>query len=113
MIRFMSKAAASFVMLDANAKEVLSAAGSDWSEQGIWRVEKLDEIIQRLQQAHDQSAALAKHQDQVHALADRDDERVEAAQPASVGFYRRLYPVLDMLRAAKAADEPVVWEQES
>jgi hypothetical protein len=111
MIRFMSKASASFVMLDATAKEVLKVAGFDWSNQGIWRVERLDEVIQKLQQAHDRSAEQAQSREQAQALADADADGSDV-QPPSVGFHKRLYPVLEMLRAAKAANEPVVWDHE-
>ncbi len=113
MIRFMSKAAASFVMLDATAKEVLKAAGFDWANQGIWRVERFDEVIAKLQQAHDLAATQSQRQEQAQALADAGADGSEGgAQPLPVGFHKRLYPVLEMLRAAKAANEPVVWEHE-
>lgn len=113
MIRFMSKAAASFVMLDATAKDVLKAAGFDWANQGIWRVERLDEVMAKLQQAHDLAADQSQKREQAQALADAGPETSEAdAQPLPVGFHKRLYPVLEMLRAAKSANEPVVWEHE-
>ncbi len=113
MIRFMSKAAASFVMLDATAKEVLKTAGFDWANQGIWRVERLDEVIAKLQQAHDLAATQSQLQEQAHVLADADADGSEGgAQSLPVGFHKRLYPVLEMLRAAKSANEPVVWEHE-
>jgi hypothetical protein len=113
MIRFMSKASASFVMLDATAKEVLKAAGFDWSNQGIWRVERLDEVMHKLQLAHDRSAEQAQNREQAQALADASADASDVeAQPMSVGFHKRLYPVLEMLRAAKAANEPVVWDHE-
>ena len=68
MIRFMSKAAASFVMLDATAKDVLKAAGFDWANQGIWRVERLDEVIAKLQQAHDLAATQSQRQEQAQGV---------------------------------------------
>ncbi|MEY4083415.1 MAG: hypothetical protein RL483_784 [Pseudomonadota bacterium] len=66
MIRFMSKAAASFIMFDDHAKAVLEAAGDDWAYPGIWRVERLAEILQTLTAV---SAASAQRAQQAERTA--------------------------------------------
>ena len=94
MVTFMSKAAASFIMTDGVARSVIEASGSDWSDEGIWRVERLSEVRAALEQRAEQSRA---------------KEGPEAMASGSVAFYQRLAPVLEMLRKAEGKQKPVVW----
>ncbi|MEY3572815.1 MAG: DUF1840 family protein [Burkholderiaceae bacterium] len=96
MVTFMSKSAASFIMTDAVARSVIEASGSDWSDQGIWRVERLQEVQAILEQRAEQS---------------RQEEHQNGLAPGAIAFYQRLAPVLEMLRAAQADQKPVVWER--
>jgi hypothetical protein len=96
MVTFMSKSAASFIMTDSVARSVIEASGSDWSDQGIWRVERLEQVLHTLEQRAEQS---------------RQEERQDGLAPGAIAFYQRLAPVLEMLRAAQADQKPVVWER--
>ena len=96
MVTFMSKAAASFIMTDSVARAVIEASGSDWSDQGIWRVESLSEVLVRLQDAADRS---------------RQDEGEGALADGAVAFYQRLAPVIEMVQLARAKEKPVVWDR--
>ncbi|MEY2776566.1 MAG: hypothetical protein RLY30_664 [Pseudomonadota bacterium] len=94
MVTFMSKAAASFIMTDGVARSVIEASGSDWSDEGIWRVERLSEVRMALEQRAEQSRA---------------QEGPDVTASGAVAFYQRLAPVLEMLRKAEAKQKPVVW----
>ena len=116
MIRFMSKAAASFVMTEEVAQQVFKALGEDGHVPGIWVVERLPALIAAGQAAK----AAAKQQDaQTEAQLEAGLEALQSkgalpdaalgARP--VGLSRRLVPVLELLERARAAGEPVVWER--
>lgn len=117
MIQFMSKAAASFVMTDDVAKQVFTAVGSDFSDRGIWTVERLPEVRQRLEQLSRKShadeqakqAAAAKASEADDADDRWPDERREQVEP--VILYQRVTPVIDMLRRAEQEAQPIVWER--
>lgn len=94
MVTFMSKAAASFIMTDVVARKVIEASGSDWADEGIWRVERLSEVRAVLEQRSAQSRA---------------QEGGEGQASGAVAFYQRLAPVIEMLRKAEARQKPVVW----
>lgn len=107
MIHFMSKAAASFIMTDDVARQVLTAAGSEFTDRGIWTVERLPQVRQLLEQlsrrSHDDERA---HDPNSDPWADEPRER-----GVSVVFYQRVMPVIDMLKQAEAEGHPIVWER--
>lgn len=123
MIRFMSKAAASFVMTEDVAQQVLKALGEDGHVPGIWVVERLPDVIAQAQSARlvarqRDAQTEAQLQAGIEALKSRGglpevakaDQTDEREWP--VGLSRRLVPVLEMLERARAAAEPVVWERD-
>lgn len=120
MIRFMSKAAASFVMTEDVAQQVFKALGEDGHVPGIWVVERLPDVIAQAQSAR----LVARQRDaQAEAQLQASLEAIESsgglpeaaqADPQNwpVGLSRRLVPVLEMLERAQAAAQPVVWERD-
>lgn len=123
MIRFMSKAAASFVMTEDVAQQVLKALGEDGHVPGIWVVERLPDVIAQAQSARlvarqRDAQTEAQLQAGIEALKSRGGlpESAQADQTDErewpVGLSRRLVPVLEMLERARAAAEPVVWERD-
>jgi len=116
MIRFLSKAAASFVMTDPVAEQVFKALKQEFHAPGIWTADRLPtlqaELEALLQSSKDQDArtekALIEAREQAHAEGRLDDF---SSQEFPVGLSRRLVPVLQMVRLARAEGEPVVWER--
>jgi hypothetical protein len=116
MIRFLSKAAASFVMTDPVAEQVFMALNQEFHAPGIWTVDRLPalqtELEALLQSSKDQDAraerALAQATERAQAEGRLDDL---SSQELPVGLSRRLVPVLQMVRLARAEGEPVVWER--
>ncbi|MFZ9733733.1 MAG: DUF1840 family protein [Burkholderiaceae bacterium] len=116
MIRFLSKAAASFVMTDPVASQVFQALGEELQIPGIWPVERLPVISQKLAEAlvaakeQDARAERALHEAREKAAAAGEtDDLLPRELP--VGLSRRLVPVLHMVKRAQADSEPVVWER--
>ena len=116
MIRFMSKAAASFIMTESVAKDVFAALGEDYRVPGIWIVDRLPALIERSQQA--MAASKEREAKAERAIEDLMDAaqgdsltQQQLATQIGVGLSRRLVPVLEMMRRAKAQAEPIVWER--
>jgi hypothetical protein len=109
LILFQSKSAAEVLMFAQHAKPLLQAAGkkfdtSDLPERGVITRTQLD-------------AAIAGIEDLVASdlIPDPDvsnDHDDSAQHPISqhVGLRRRAWPLLTMLRLARAKDEDVTWE---
>lgn len=102
---FRSKAAGEIVMLPRHARPLLEAAGKlpevAREPRGVFTVEQLDEAIQRLEQ-------LIAGTPPVTFNEDDPEERERARQ--YVGLDQRAFPVLDMLRKARAQGVDVMWE---
>ncbi|SDV48378.1 DUF1840 domain-containing protein [Chitinasiproducens palmae] len=106
-ITFKSTAAAEIRMLDDLAKYLLGILGKHLDERGtIHRTEmaaalqKLEAAISVDKAAHDDHDALHPHG---HAPEDPATHDIE------IGLAQRAYPLLDMMRAAKAQDADILW----
>ena len=117
LITFRSNASADVVMLDKHALSVLKAAGRDYEtlpESGVFTVAQLDDAIQNITRAVAEDPD--SNPDQVYADKDREEEDDEYPEekphPVTerVTLRRRTFPLLDMLRAARAQGKEVVWE---
>ena len=100
--KFRSKAAGDTVMLGPQGDQFLRAIGREPSSQGIIEVAAMPAALAALQQAIEQDDA---------ARAQRPDHEalLEAAGQDPIALRRRLWPMVEMIRRAQAADEPVVW----
>jgi hypothetical protein len=101
MYRFRSQATGDVLMMQATGDVVLRLLGREPAERGIIEVAHMADAIARLQAA---SAASAAAPD----AAPGDDAADDDAQ-RGVGLRQRLWPMIEMLRRAQAAGEPVVW----
>lgn len=94
MIRFYSKAGADVLMLEAHAGRVLSALGRDLATQGIFLPDQIPAAIV--------SCERASEKPDLQPLADEGAEDLP-------DLARRAWPVLQLLRRALEADQPVLW----
>lgn len=124
MVRWMSQASASFVMLDDAATAVMKALGQELTPQGVWTVEQIPGVLARLEAALHEAAEAAREADrrtqaaldQAVQAAAGDTQALETIQQLRrppVGLHQRLVPVKEMLRRALEAEKPVVWERQS
>lgn len=91
--KFKSKAAGDVIMLPANGDQLLRALGREPAAKGIIEPADMAAAIATLQAAISADEAPPESED----------------QPAPVGLRQRLWPMVEMLRRAQAAGEPVVW----
>lgn len=105
LVTFTSKVDADVLMMGDHAKLVLKAAGKDIGatvpERGVFTAEQLDSAIANLEKA------IAKEQPRPDTDDDDDGER---KAKEVVLLEQRAYPLLAMMRKAKEANTPVMWE---
>ena len=97
--KFTSRATGDVIMLGPHGDHLLSLLGREPAPKGIIEVAHMAEAMARIE------AAVAA-EDAAHA------EAQQAGEPApadAVSLRQRLWPMLEMLRTAQAADVPVVW----
>ncbi len=111
LITFTSKAAAEVLMYKEHAKRILDMLGKDVSR-GVITSAEATQAVAVLEKEIEESrkhAASADVERDVHAHHgeagdDKDHEGMEV-----VSFGTRAYPLLEMLRAAKAGGHDVLW----
>ncbi len=119
MVRFMSKASASFIMAEASAQAAFEALGLERKPEGVVVVERIPALLARIAelmaagrtQAAQQAAAVAALQKAVEGQPDVDLAAIGEQLGPGVGLHQRLVPLRDMLQRALARQEPVVWTE--
>ncbi len=95
--KFKSPATGDLVLLGPQGDAMLRLIGREPAPKGIIEVSAMPAALAALQAAVAQATAPAPGE----AVADDAD--------GGVGVRQRLWPVIEMLRRAQAADSPVVW----
>ena len=90
--KFKSKAAGDVIMLQSHGDQLMRLIGREPAGKGIIETADLPAAIQALQEA----AARAS------APTDAEGER-------GVGLKQRVWPMVEMMKRAQAAGEPIVW----
>jgi hypothetical protein len=93
--KFKSKAAGDVIMLGPQGDQLLRLAGREPSRQGIFEVADMPALLSAWQ------AAIADDEAQASPPADE--------QPTPVALRQRLWPLMELLRRAHQAEQPVVW----
>lgn len=95
--KFKSKATADLIMLGPNGDQLLRLIGREPAAKGIIEPQSMFGAIADLQQA-------------VASEEARPDEAAGAGAPADkVGLRQRVWPMIEMMKRAQAAGEPIVW----
>lgn len=105
MITFRSTATGPVQMLDAHGAQLLAAIGRDASTRGVIMPEHMNEAISRLEAASRPAAS----EPDAASVAQSEEDAAEADEPLPVSFGQRAFPLLQMLKTARAAGEPVLW----
>jgi hypothetical protein len=98
--KFKSKATGDVLMLGPNGDQLLRLLGREPAAKGIIELAAMPAAISALEAAVAAAEALAP------AAANEDDE---PAPERSVGLKQRIWPMVEMLKRAQAAGEPIVW----
>ena len=107
LIIFKSKAAAEVTMYREHAQPVFDLWGKD-STKGILTLDELPEAIAQLEIAAHHKVTSA---DAMVAAANLMEKEEDSDIPKNEGvtFAARVYPLLEMLRAAQESGQEVVW----
>jgi hypothetical protein len=100
MYRFRSKATGDTLMLQPHGDMLLRLMGREPAAKGIIEVAAMPLAVAALQKA-------AVEDDARRAQAGQRDPEEPAVDAVSVR--QRVWPMVEMLRAAHAANEPIVW----
>jgi cyclopropane-fatty-acyl-phospholipid synthase len=101
LYEFKSKATGSVVMTGPVAEKLLAIVGKEPGAKGIFTVEQMGPAIAALQ------AAVERERGESPPAEDEDDRPLDPARAVSLA--QRAWPLIDMLRAAQKADQPVTW----
>jgi hypothetical protein len=92
LYKFKSKAAGDVIMLQTHGDQLMRLIGREPAAKGIIEPADMPAAMRALQDA----AA------QAQATSDSDGER-------GVGLKQRVWPMIEMMKRAHAADQPIVW----
>jgi mannose/cellobiose epimerase-like protein (N-acyl-D-glucosamine 2-epimerase family) len=98
--RFRSKATGDTVMLGPDGDRLLRLIGREPAPQGIIEAAAMPAAIAALQQAALEDTA---------QRSESAETAPETASQDGVSLQQRVWPMVEMLRAAHAAEEPIVW----
>lgn len=107
LYEFKSRATGTVVMTGPVAEQMLAIVGKAPGPQGIFTVEQMGAAIAALQTAIERERT-ERESDARDADRDGADED-EADRTPSISLAQRAWPLMDMLRAARAADQAVTW----
>ena len=98
--QFKTAAAGDLILLGPQGDQLMRLLGREPAAQGVIEVDAMPAALQALQ------AALATAEAPAGAA---DGESADDAGRPAVGLRQRLWPVMELLRAAHAAQARVVW----
>lgn len=104
---FKSKAAGAFFMTEPVMRMVFAALGQEFSAKGIFTVEQVPVVREKLARAIAQSRAQDRAAIAQHEEASQSGET--SARELPIGLSQRAFPLLEMLEAAEKKKVPVVW----
>jgi hypothetical protein len=104
LYKFKSKAGADVIMLAAHGDQALQALGRGPAPQGILQASDLAGLI-----AHGEAAIAEEQQAHDRAVEQAQAEGRKPPPKPEVTLRQRLWPLLELMRAAQAADTDVVW----
>ena len=104
LYKFKSKAGADVIMLAAHGDQALQALGRGPAPQGIFQASDLAGLI-----AHGEAAIAEEQQAQPRAVEQAQAEARTPPPKPEVTVRQRLWPLLELMRAAQAANTDVVW----
>jgi hypothetical protein len=99
--KFKSKAAGDLIMLGPHGDQLMRIMGRAPAAKGIIEPAQMAAAIAALEQAIADEAAPAD------AADDENENKPEG--PRAVSLRQRAWPLVEMLKRAQAANEPVVW----
>ena len=113
LFEFKSRATGSVVMTSDVGKRVLPLIGKTPDPKGIITVSQMPAAIAALEaacrQENDLAAAARSTAQNPPGAAAAADENLGDDDPQLIGICRRVYPLIEMLKAAQAAGKDITW----
>jgi Domain of unknown function (DUF1840) len=103
LYKFKSKATGDVIMLGPNGDQVMRIVGREPVAKGIFEVGAIGAVVGALE------AAVAAEEAAGAAAKAEPDGEAAAGPAAAVSLRSRVWPLVEMLRRAQRAAEPVVW----
>lgn len=100
--KFKSQATGDLLMLSAHAQALLQHIGKSSDPKGILTPEEMPAALAALK-------ALPGDEPLVEDASAKKDGDDEQAEVTAVDLRRRAWPLIQMIEAAQAAKEPIVW----
>ena len=108
--KFKSKAAGDVIMLGPNGDKVLGILGKDATPQGIIEPAQMPAAIQALSDAvAADDAARARRANQAKGEEAEGHDSAAGSARDPVSLRQRVWPLVEMLKRAQAANEAVTW----
>lgn len=104
LYKFKSKAAGDMVMLGKNGDQILRLLGREPAPMGIFEVADMPALRAALEQAVE-----AVDAERAKAQVEASAEGRHLPAQEGVGLRQRVWPLLEMMKYAQAANEPIVW----
>jgi hypothetical protein len=102
--KFKSKATGDLIMMGANGDALLRTLGREPAAQGLIEPAAMPAAIAAIEQA-----VAADEAERAQAEKDAAARGERLGPREGVSPRQRLWPMIDMLRRAQAANEPIVW----
>lgn len=97
--KFKSKAAGDVIMMGPNGDQILRILGREPAPKGIFEPADLAGAIAAIE------AAIAAEE---ASATDEDDDDAKKG-PRAISLRQRAWPLVEMMKRAQAANEPIVW----
>lgn len=104
LYKFKSKATGDVIMLGQNGDQVMRIVGREPAAKGIFDLDAMGAVLTALE-----AAVAAEETASVKADEGVDNGAEAAAGAGTVSLRSRVWPLVEMLRRAQRAGEPVVW----
>lgn len=117
LLEFRSKAAGGLFMMPATFKEVCRILGRPYSESGAFESDDLENVLSKLEcvcvSLREEEAEAQRRWDEKNlegkAFLSYEEEDELKRRKEMVNFSTRVFPLLEILRAAKKKNVPVMW----
>ncbi len=115
MIRFSTRQAASFLMMDKVVESIFQQLDLEFHVPGIWTHDRLEGLIEAMEALQTRIRAQERQQekDMEFQGASENEPEHTTARISGVSLASRLVPLIAMLRLAHEKEDPVIWEANS
>ncbi|MGM9487151.1 DUF1840 domain-containing protein [Ideonella sp. YS5] len=107
--KFKSKAAGDVIMLQPTGDRVLGLIGKDVTPQGIIEPAQMPAAIQALADAVAADDAARSRRASGEEAREAGEDDAAAGSHDKVSLRQRVWPLVEMMKRAQAANEPITW----